>query len=226
MLVTIHAARRATSNVCHRLRTDAVESSGEAISKELRKCRAQKEFVKYAEKKGATVFYTTPSQDNKRGSQANISVNGRTVAIQTPKQGDLLQKTQRKEIIKRFLEMGIAACDENHGSTMASAAETWKDFGIQMGERDNKTLVRHKAAALDQGHEVSKQLMKCRTTKDFIQYAKRHNAEVVINSNHVKVSKNGTTTGFQSPGRKEVLHAQVRKQKIDAFRAMGIAWEK
>jgi hypothetical protein len=51
---------------------------------------------------------------------------------------------------------------------------------------------------------------------------KKHNANVIINSNHVKVSKDGVTTGFHSPGRKTVLCAGVRKQKIDAFKAMGI----
>lgn len=92
-------------------------------------------------------------------------------------------------------------------------------------ELDNRSANREKAEMMDPGREISPQLLKCRTSKDFIRYAKRRDAKITINSNHVKVSKNGVTTGFSSPGKKDTLIAGVRKQKIEAFMAMGIAWD-
>ena len=94
-------------------------------------------------------------------------------------------------------------------------------------EKDNRTRNREKATEFnrDDARAVSKKLLKCRITKDFIKYAKQRGCDAVINSNHVKISKNGVTTGFQSPGRKEDLPSVVRKQKIEAFKAMGIAWD-
>jgi hypothetical protein len=92
--------------------------------------------------------------------------------------------------------------------------------------RDNRASNQLKASAADPGRPVSKKLLACRTTKDFIKYAKSRGCEVVINSNHVKVMLNGVTTGFQSPGKKQELQNSACKQKIEAFKAMGIAWEK
>ena len=89
----------------------------------------------------------------------------------------------------------------------------------------NRTRNRKKAEEIDTGLQVSKKLLKCRTTTDFIKFAKQRGCEEVVNRNHSKISKNGVTTGFQSPRRKEYLPAHVRKQKIEAFKAMGIAWD-
>ena len=116
--------------------------------------------------------------------------------------------------------------DENPEQT--TLAETKRRF-----ERDNRTVNRAKAEAFDnnivQGSNnkqaVSKEQLKCRSTKDVIHYAEKAGATVTINSNHVKVSKNGVTTGFQSPGKKCDLNTPVRKLKIEAFQAMGIAWD-
>jgi hypothetical protein len=95
-------------------------------------------------------------------------------------------------------------------------------------ELDNRTVNREKAEAVASffGHqEISKELRKCRTTKDYINYAKKTGADVTINSNHVKISKNGVTTGLHSPGKKIDLINSVRKHKVEAFKAMGIAWK-
>ena len=72
---------------------------------------------------------------------------------------------------------------------------------------------------------TSKKLSKCRTTKEFVQYARKKGARVVVNSNHVKVSKNGTISTFWSIGKKRDLMRSGRKEKIQDFMAMGIAWD-
>jgi len=121
------------------------------------------------------------------------------------------------------------ALDINAGSSRIRSNQgddNAKILGGLRNERDKRTMNREKAEAMDPGTQVSRQLMKCRTTVDFIQFARKHGAEVVINSNHVKVSNDGVTTGFHSIGKKEAMPNSVLKQKIEAFKAMGIAWDK
>lgn len=95
-------------------------------------------------------------------------------------------------------------------------------------ELDNRRKNKKRAAVFEKVFEkapVSKKLLNCQLTKDFINYAQNAGANVKQNGGHVKVSLNGVTTGFQSPGKKQFLIASVRKQKIEAFKAMGIAWD-
>ncbi len=72
---------------------------------------------------------------------------------------------------------------------------------------------------------ISKQLLACRATKDFIKFASQRGAVITINSNHARVTHNGTYTIVQSPGRKQDLHIGARMRTIEAFKAMGIAWD-
>ena len=96
-------------------------------------------------------------------------------------------------------------------------------------ELDNKSENRRKAEEFQnlvgKDKPISKKLLKCRSTKEFMKYAESKGATVTINSNHVKISKYGVTTGFQSAGRKTDFKMGVLKQKIIAFQAMGIAWD-
>lgn len=107
------------------------------------------------------------------------------------------------------------------------SADTYKGLEVQgiKAEPNKRTINRRKAEALDPGKEISLKLQKCRTSKDFIQYARKKGAKVTINSNHAKISKNGVVTIIASPGRKKYLHIGARKQQIVSFSAMGIAWD-
>ena len=96
---------------------------------------------------------------------------------------------------------------------------------VQGYERDNRSKNKALGRKLDPGKPISRKLSKCRTTKEFVDYARGKGAKVKINSNHVKVSTGNVVTGFSSVGRKNVLNSGVRKQKIEAFMAMGIAWD-
>ena len=77
----------------------------------------------------------------------------------------------------------------------------------------------------DAERPISKQLLACRSTKDFIKYANQRGAVITINSNHAKVAHNGVWTILQSPGRKHDLNRGARVRQIQAFKDMGIAWD-
>ena len=108
-----------------------------------------------------------------------------------------------------------------------AARSSLSTLAAQGFERDNRTKNRQKAKELDPGggRPISKKLSKCRTTKEFVEYARSKGAAVKINSNHAKVTKNNVTTGFASIGTKKDVQYGARKQKIEAFKAMGIAWD-
>lgn len=72
---------------------------------------------------------------------------------------------------------------------------------------------------------VSKQLLGCRATKDFIKFAKQRGAIVTINSNHAKVTHNNTFYILSSPGKKHDLQNSACKLTINAFKGMGIAFD-
>jgi len=85
------------------------------------------------------------------------------------------------------------------------------------GLLDNRRANRQKAEQLDTGKPVSRKLLKCRTTKDFVNFARNNGAKTThTKSNRVKVTKNGVTTGFHQVGEKTDLDLAVRKQKIEA----------
>ena len=100
-------------------------------------------------------------------------------------------------------------------------------FSTQGFLLDNLAEIREKAVVMEKmmnDPKVSKALLKCETSTDFIAFAETSGAAVSgTKGSHVKVSFNGVITGFQAG--KVRLRPYVRKQKIDAFKAMGLAWD-
>mmetsp|Transcript_31021 Transcript_31021/g.64725 ORF Transcript_31021/g.64725 Transcript_31021/m.64725 type:complete len:241 (-) Transcript_31021:44-766(-) len=96
-------------------------------------------------------------------------------------------------------------------------------------EFDNLTENRKKAKEMENKiegiKEVSRSLKKCRTYKEFVNFAKNSGAIISISGSHVKISKNSITTGVHSTGKKFFVKSGIRKSIIDAFKAMGIAWD-
>ena len=75
---------------------------------------------------------------------------------------------------------------------------------------------------------VSKQLMACRATNDFIKFAKQRGASVTKNAgggSHTRVTYNGIYYILASTGVKNDLQNSACKLTIEAFKAMGIAWD-
>ena len=68
--------------------------------------------------------------------------------------------------------------------------------------------------------------MKCKTTSDLIQHARKAGADVVRNGgSHVKIKKKGGTV-IQDDGNKKSIYKSFHKRAVEDFKAMGIAWEK
>lgn len=76
-----------------------------------------------------------------------------------------------------------------------------------------------------QANTISNDLKKCRTGKEFVDYARKQGAKIVRKKNMTKVSKNGVSTSFRNINRNKELSPIDRKEKIKAFQKMGIAWD-
>ena len=58
-----------------------------------------------------------------------------------------------------------------------------------------------------------------------MKFAESRGVNITINGGHAKLSKHGVTTIISSPGKKKDFDNSARKATIDAFKAMGIAWD-
>ena len=66
-------------------------------------------------------------------------------------------------------------------------------------ERDNRSRNRQFIAASGNAHRsLARDLVACRTTKEFINFARQRGATINSNSNHVKVTHNGISTGLHA----------------------------
>ena len=95
-------------------------------------------------------------------------------------------------------------------------------------ERDNRSRNRRMARESDPdgSRRVCPELEKCRSTKEFVRYARKKGATVVFTkNNHVKVFRNGASSLFAGFGRPHALRKSIVKEKIEDFKAMGIAWK-
>jgi len=108
--------------------------------------------------------------------------------------------------------------------------------GINVGNTNGTAIVktindnRFRCAEPDR-RPISPELSRCQTTKAFISYALRRGATLYHNrgGNHVKVSKGTISCTFAGglKGTKSVkqLASFMIKEHIEAFKAMGIAWD-
>lgn len=88
----------------------------------------------------------------------------------------------------------------------------------------NQSIIRAQGGP---GQVVARKLLSCRTTKDFLIFAKSNGVVVSKGKgDRVKLSLNGVSTFLAGMGRKTELMNSDRKVMIEDFKAMGIAWEK
>jgi hypothetical protein len=101
-----------------------------------------------------------------------------------------------------------------------STRATWDLPPATCGVKGNIIL---NATKNESGNPISKELSDCRTAKHFVKFAVSRGVTVKkTKDGTVKISMNDVTVTF---GPREEITPKSRKQKVKAFKAMGIAWD-
>ena len=141
-------------------------------------------------------------------------------------------EVERKSIKYRMCKifmMRLPPAVSASGSTLTVMAS---NLSLQPNRKCSYHSVRNRfkqliAASGKAEYHISNKLKACRATKDFIKFAKQRGAIVTSSaggSSHSKVSHNGICYVLVT-GKKLDLQNSACKLTIEAFKAMGIAWD-